>query len=140
VVSLREFAEEHDAGGPPLVLHDPRRRVAVLDLRGERARVEYAPTVESRWPVLVALVVLNALDVLSTVAVLAAGGTEGNPLMRPLIDGVWPAIIVKSLVLVVVAVLLGRCSNSRRIRVMMAVTTGWYIAVVSWNVTILGFA
>ena len=140
MVSLREFAEQHDAGRPPVVFHDRRGQVAVIDLRGDRTRVEYTPTDESRWSALIALAVLNALDVFSTVAVIAAGGTEGNPLMRPLIEGVWPAVIVKSLVLVVVALLLGRCSNSRRIKLMMAVTTGWYIAVVAWNLTILAFA
>ena len=83
---------------------------------------------------------LNALDVISTVAVIAAGGTENNPLMRPLIEGVWPAVLLKTTVLILIAWLLHRCSDSRRIAVMMACTTGWYIAVVSWNVTVLAFA
>lgn len=140
MVSLREFAEEQSPGRAPGILHGPRAQVAVIDLRGDRTRVEYAPTDESRWSVVIALAVLNALDLLSTMAVIAAGGTEGNPLMRPLIEGVWPAVMVKALVLVIVAFLLGRCSNSRRIKLMMAVTTGWYIAVVAWNLTILAFA
>lgn len=140
---------------------DERRDIASLDLRQDPPVVEYAPdgTVgavedrssrrartadrsvdDNRWSVLAALAVLNVLDVASTAAVLAGGGTENNPLMRPLIESVWPAVLVKGAALGLVGWLLTRCTNSRRVEILMACATGWYLAVVSWNVTVLAFA
>ena len=117
--------------------------VVAIDLRDDMTLVEYAeraPVDDGRWRMLIALVVLNALDVITTAAVIGAGGTENNPLMRPLIEDVWPAVLLKTAVLLLIAWLLHRCSDSRRIVVMMACTTGWYLAVVSWNVTVLALA
>lgn len=139
-MALREISDEQDRGRAPVVLGDESGEVAAIDLRDDVALVEYERHDDNRWSVLAALVVLNALDVISTVAVLAAGGTENNPLMRPLIEGVWPAVLVKTAVLVTIAWLLARCRDSRRIEIMMACATGWYIAVVAWNLAVLGFS
>ena len=138
-VPLREMTESPARTDVPVVIGDDRGGVAAIDLRDDLTLVEYTRVDDSRWSVLAALVVLNVLDVVSTAAVIAAGGNESNPLMRPLIDGIWAAVALKAVVLVAIGWLLARCSDSRRIGVMMACTTGWYIAVVSWNLAILGF-
>ena len=128
-----------------MVVGDERGEVSAIDLRDDMVLVEYdppeqAPVTDGRWNVLIALVVLNVLDLITTAAVIAAGGSENNPLMRPLMEDFWPAVLAKTTVLVLVAWLLSRCSYNRRVAVMMACTTGWYTAVVSWNVTVLAFA
>jgi hypothetical protein len=43
-------------------------------------------------------------------------------------------------VLIAIAWLFARCEDSRRIELMMVFATGWYLAVVSWNVTVLALA
>jgi len=144
-VTAGNLSEGVEARVQPVVVGEECGELVAIDLRDDMTLVEYAPAgdrsvEDGRWNVLIALVLLNVLDVISTVAVLAAGGTESNPLMRPLIEGVWPAVLLKTVVLVLVAWLLHRCSDSRRIAVMMACTAGWYIAVVSWNVTVFAFA
>jgi len=138
-VPLREMTGLPARTDVPVVIGDDRGELAAIDLRDDLTLVEYTRVDDSRWSVLAALVVLNILDVVSTAAVIAAGGTENNPLMRPLIDGIWAAVALKTLALLVIAWLLARCTDSRRIGVMMACTTGWYLAVVSWNLAILGF-
>ena len=89
------------------------------------------------WAVYVALVVLNVLDLITTAAVLDRGGSERNPLVKPIIDGIWDVALLKGLVLVLIAVLLMRCPESRIARLALASTTGWYLAVVAWNSGIL---
>lgn len=80
------------------------------------------------------LTLLNAADLLTTRAVLARGGVEGNPLMRPLVEGMWGAVLLKGACLLVVAVLVRRCPQSpRMLRVLTAVVV-WYGVVVTWNV------
>ena len=139
LVALREVSEAVAPTDVPVVLGDVRGELAAIDLRDDLTLVEYTRVDNSRWSVLAALVVLNVLDVISTAAVIAAGGTESNPLMQPLIEGIWAAVVLKTAVLLGIAWLLGRCVDSRRIGLMMACTTGWYIGVVSWNLAILGF-
>lgn len=138
-MALREVSESVAPTDVPVVLGDVNGRLAAIDLRDDLTLVEYTRVDDSRWSMLAVLVVLNVLDVVSTAAVISAGGTENNPLMRPLVEGIWPAVVLKTVVLLAIAWLLGRSADSRRIGVMMACTTGWYIAVVSWNLTILGF-
>ena len=138
-VPLREMTGLRARTDVPVVIGDDRGELAAIDLRDDLTLVEYTRVNDSRWAMLAALVVLNILDVVSTAAVIAAGGNENNPLMRPLIDGIWAAVALKALVLLAIAWLLTRCNDSRRIGVMMACTTGWYFAVVSWNLAILGF-
>ena len=93
--------------------------------------------VDHRWPLYIALVVFNVLDLITTAAVLDRGGTERNPLVKPIVDGIWDVALVKGLVLVLVAALLTRCRESRIADLALAGTTGWYIAVVIWNSAVL---
>jgi hypothetical protein len=92
---------------------------------------------DHRWPLYIALVVFNVLDLITTAVVLDRGGTERNPLVKPIVDGIWDVALVKGLVLVLVAVLLTRCRESRIADLALAGTTGWYIAVVIWNCAVL---
>ncbi len=139
VVASREVSELVAHADVPVVIGDDRGEFAAIDLRDDLTLVEYTRVDDSRWSVLAALTVLNVLDIISTAAVIAAGGDENNPLMRPLIDGIWAAVALKAVVLLSIAWLLTRCVDSRRVGLMLACATGWYIAVVSWNLAILGF-
>jgi hypothetical protein len=139
-VSGTEISQGADATAHPVVLGDERGELLAIDLRDDVVLVEYTRTVDRRWSVLLLLVALNALDVITTVAVISAGGSENNPLMRPFVEAVWPAVALKATVLITIAWLLARCEDSRRIEMMMVFATGWYLAVVSWNVTVLALA
>ncbi len=103
---------------------------------GQRVDVTRLPA-DHRWPLYIALVVFNVLDLITTAVVLDRGGTERNPLVKPIVDGIWDVALVKGLVLVLVAVLLTRCRESRIADLALAGTTGWYIAVVIWNCAVL---
>jgi len=104
----------------------PRRRVDVRAVLGD-----------PRWRLFVGLVVLNLIDLVTTSMVLTRGGSERNPFVQPFVDDIWQVGVLKGLVLVLIAVLLGRCRQSRIAEVALAATTGWYVAVVSWNVAVL---
>ena len=81
---------------------------------------------------------LNAVDLATTKAVLERGGSEQNPVMRPLVEGVWGAAAVKIAILVVIGVLIRRCPpRSRRPDIALVLVTGWYLAVVAWNLRVL---
>ncbi len=56
-----------------------------------------------RWWYVVALVVLNAADLVTTRLVLDAGGQETNPLMAPIMDGWLVPILAKTMALLAVA-------------------------------------
>ncbi len=91
-----------------------------------------------RWWLVALLVVLNALDVLTTHLVLENGGVEGNPIMKPVVDELWHGALVKALCLGVVASLLTRCpKDSRRADCVLAGVCGWYLLVVLWNATVI---
>jgi Domain of unknown function (DUF5658) len=92
---------------------------------------------DSRWRLFAGLVVLNLIDLLTTSLVIARGGSERNPFVQPFVDSIWQVGLLKALVLVLIATLLGRCRGSRIAEVALAGTTGWYLAVVSWNVVVL---
>ena len=139
-VSRTEIRQGADTPAPPVVLGDEGGELLAIDLRDDVALVEYTRTADRRWSVLLLLVALNALDVITTLAVISAGGSENNPFMRPLVEAVWPAVALKAAVLIAIAWLLARCADSRRIELMMVFATGWYLAVVSWNLTVLSLA
>ena len=81
---------------------------------------------------------LNAIDIVTTKLVLDRGGTEKNPIMEPLMEGLWGAIAVKVAVLAVVGLLITKCPpRSRRPDVALVFVTGWYFAVVAWNLAVL---
>lgn len=81
---------------------------------------------------------LNAIDIVTTKLVLDRGGVEKNPVMKPLMEGLWGAVAIKVVVLGVIGVLITRCPpQSRRPDVALVLVTGWYLAVVSWNLAVL---
>jgi hypothetical protein len=82
------------------------------------------------------LVGLNIADLLSTHLVLARGGIEGNPLVAPLISGLWAAAVLKGFVLVIIAVLAMR-TPSIRLRIVLGAVDVWYLGVVAWNLLLL---
>jgi hypothetical protein len=86
---------------------------------------------------LVALIALNLADLVTTRLVLDRGGAEGNPLMRPLVEGLWPALSSKVLCLVLVAALAVRCPRPRWTVRLLAPVTVWYGLVVAWNLVVL---
>lgn len=109
----------------------------------ERDRARRASTIwrtvraDPRWALYVGLVVLNVLDVITTAMVLDRGGAERNPFVQPFVDDMWQVGLLKAVVLVVIATLLARVRGSRIAELSLAGTTGWYLAVVSWNVAVL---
>ncbi|RMH68479.1 MAG: hypothetical protein D6683_16830 [Actinomyces sp.] len=132
----------HPAGPPPGDLAvDLSGDDVVVDLTGPVARVWRRPRpwwLSEAWVLYAALVVLNLLDVVTTAAVLAAGGAEGNPVVRPYVDnGLGTVFGAKLLVLAVVAYLLTHSRGSRITDWALTFTTGWYLAVVTWNCWVL---
>ncbi len=98
------------------------------------ARVE---AIEQRWQVFSVLVMLNILDVITTAFVLDRGGSERNPFIEPMIDSLTQVTLLKLLVLGFVAALLMRCTQSRIADLALTAATGWYLAVVGWNLAVL---
>lgn len=92
---------------------------------------------DARWSLFVGLLVLNVLDLITTMLVLDRGGEERNPFVQPLVENMWHVGLLKAAVLVIVATLLTRCEGSRIAELSLAGTTGWYLAVVCWNVAVL---
>jgi len=92
---------------------------------------------DSRWALFVSLIVLNVVDVITTSMVLDRGGEERNPFVQPMVENLWHVGLLKAFVLALVATLLTRCRGSRIAEVSLAGTTGWYLAVVCWNVAVL---
>jgi hypothetical protein len=88
--------------------------------------------------VLIALLAaLNLADLLTTRLVLERGGAEGNPVMRPFVDGVWAAAAVKVICLALIAALASRCLGSVKARRGLMLVVAWYTIVVAWNLTIV---
>jgi hypothetical protein len=125
----------------PTTLVDLRDRghgQAIIDLRGPEPVVTFetagAETIQRRWLMLAMLAVLNAVDLVTTRLVLEAGGTEGNPLMAPIIHHPVAPILVKTAAIALVACLLRGCpARSRVVDIgLLGVTLG-YMVVVSWN-------
>ncbi len=97
----------------------------------------WVATDDPRWSMYGWLVVLNVLDVATTAMVLDGGGAERNPFVQPFVQNLWQVAGLKLFVLVVIAGLLSRCAGSRIAELALAGTTGWYVAVVSWNLMVL---
>jgi len=93
--------------------------------------------IEQRWQVFSALVVLNILDVFTTGFVLEQGGSERNPFIEPMIHSLTQVTLLKLVVLGFVAALLMRTRQSRMADLALTATTGWYVAVVTWNLAVL---
>ncbi len=92
---------------------------------------------DQKWVVFTGLVVLNIMDVATTMLVLSRGGVEGNPFIRPLTGVVWQVSLLKAVVLAMIGVFLARSHQSRIGELALAATTGWYLAVVMWNLSVL---
>lgn len=67
-------------------------------------------------PLVGALVILNALDIVTTMHVLALGGQEANPLLQPIVGTLWVFILVKALFLAAVAVAVDGQGQTRTVR------------------------
>jgi hypothetical protein len=88
-------------------------------------------------PLVGALVILNALDIATTMQVLALGGVEGNPIMRPFVGQAWTMILIKSLGLALVAVVVDRTDQSPIVRRALWATVLLYAWVVVNNLEVL---
>jgi hypothetical protein len=84
--------------------------------------------------------VLNIADLVTTRLVLDRGGSEGNPVMAPLVEGMWAAALLKLGCVALIAVLAQRCLGSVRVRWGLLIVCSWYAAVVSWNLVVLAQA
>lgn len=93
--------------------------------------------IDQRWVLFAALVVLNVADVITTALVLASGGVESNPFVQPIVHDMASVSLLKAAVLGIVGCLLVRCRDSRIAELALTLTTGWYLAVVGWNVAVL---
>lgn len=140
------------ADGAPAPVRDDLvldlREGAVIDLRGldgpeMRGAVELpAPPADpnqvtivgSRWVLLVSLALLNVLDLITTKAVLAAGGSEANPVMASIIHDPVTPILVKTAGVALVAVVVNSCpADSRLVNRALSFTVITYAFIVSWN-------
>lgn len=83
------------------------------------------------------LTLLNAADLISTRLVLERGGVEGNPLMRPFVEGMWGAALLKFACLAVIAALVRCCPRSPQVLRGLTAVVAWYSVVVGWNVLTL---
>ena len=118
VIDLRGLDAPELRDAPELPVADPNR----------------VPLVGSRWVLLVSLALLNVLDLMTTRAVLAAGGTEGNPVMAGLIDDPIAPILVKAAGVLIVAVVVNSCPpDSRLVNRALSLAVLTYAAIVSWN-------
>jgi hypothetical protein len=117
---------------------------AVIDLTGEQPVVELAgePTVAvvtheqatMRWSLLMGLAILNILDLVTTRAVLQAGGTEANPIMAQIVHDPIVPVLVKTAALAVVALVLRACPPvSRLVDRALFTVTAVYGVIVAWN-------
>lgn len=91
-----------------------------------------------RWLLAAALLVLNLVDVVLTKQVLAMGGAEMNPVMRPIMDDAASPFVVKSLIALFVGVLLLACPRTSKFpERAMAVVLVVYGVVAAWNLGVL---
>jgi hypothetical protein len=85
-----------------------------------------------------ALVTLNALDLLTTAAVLALGGSESNPAMQGVVQHWWKPFVVKGLVLALLwATALRTPPRSKAAALGLAAVWIFYAGVVGWNTLLL---
>ena len=109
-----------------------------VEARGDATRQAVGVRrMDSRWVLYWMLVVLNVLDVVTTGLVLDRGGRETNPIIEPIVHDLVLVSGLKLAVLYVVGFLLVRSRRSPMIDAALVITTGWYLAVVLWNSTIL---
>jgi hypothetical protein len=91
-----------------------------------------------RWYLVATLVILNLLDVLTTRWILHHGGTEQNPLLRPIIhDPIAPLLIKLGLCLVIGALVLAAPRRSRFADGGLVAIVAVYTCVIGWNIAVL---
>ena len=111
---------------------------------GDEGTAEQTTTVPQvpvhRWVMATLMVVFNLVDVVLTRAVLAAGGTEANPIMRPVMEDAAGALFVKTLVaLGVGALLVAAPVHSKFADRAVATVLVLYVCVVGWNLGVLAY-
>ena len=131
----RRTAERRDLDTRPA---DLRADDVVIDLRDDQPKVAVLRDVEQvlarRWFLLAILGALNLLDLVTTKLVLAAGGTEANPVMAPIIHHPFAPALVKTAGFVLVALVLKACPpRSALVDRALVFVTVLYTAIVSWN-------
>ena len=120
------------------LLVDLRRAGPVTALRRPAGRTRRRAVVGSLAAALFfALVVLNAVDLLTTHLVLGRGGAEANPFLSPIIDNIAGAVGVKALCLFAIGGLIMRSRRSSRMLTLVAAVDLWYVIVIAWNVRVL---
>jgi hypothetical protein len=91
-----------------------------------------------RWYLVSTLVILNLLDVLTTRWILDHGGTEQNPILRPVIEHpVAPLLIKLGLCLVIGSLVLAAPRRSRFADIGLVSIVAVYTCVIAWNAAVL---
>jgi len=91
-----------------------------------------------RWYLAATLVVLNLLDVAFTKWILALGGEEGNPLMRPIIEHPAAPLVLKVGLCLAIGVLLLACPRKAPLAdAAMIAAVVVYTVVIGWNLSVL---
>lgn len=112
-------------------------------VRDDRVAVATVPRltpedIRRRWSYVLALVILNAADLVTTHFVLAGGGQETNPLMAPIIDGWLVPVLAKAMALLAVALCVAaKPDKTRIVDWALVLCTGWYGGVVLWNMVVI---
>lgn len=84
------------------------------------------------------LVALNLADVATTVWFLVLGGSEGNPVLAPIVHRWWLVVAVKAVVLVGLSRrILDAPARSREARLLVNLALAYYLAVVAWNLSVV---
>lgn len=86
------------------------------------------------------LVALNLADLITTRAVLDAGGAESNPVMQPFVHNIVSAGCVKAFFILVIVALVFRTKRLERMLPLLGLVDLWYFFVVIWNLTVLARA
>ncbi|MEZ5409018.1 MAG: DUF5658 family protein [Acidimicrobiales bacterium] len=84
------------------------------------------------------LVALNAADVATTVWFLVLGGSEGNPVLAPIVHRWWLLVAVKAVVLAVLSRrILDAPARSLEAKLLVGGAVAYYLAVVVWNLSVV---
>lgn len=84
------------------------------------------------------LAALNTADVATTVWFLVLGGSEGNPVLAPIVHRWWLVVAVKAVVLVLLSRrILDSPARSREARVLVGLALTYYLGVVAWNLSVV---
>lgn len=91
-----------------------------------------------RWLMAGFLLVMNVADVYLTKAILARGGVEANPIMRPVIGHAVSPVAIKVIVsLGVGALLLAAPVRSRFADIAVTLVVVIYVLITGWNIGVL---